>query len=207
MNRKITILIVFFVVLAGAFFLFLFRGTDYAKKSLPVLGNPGHKVGAFTFVNQEGDSITEKKLDGKVSVVEYFFTTCTGICPKMNRNMDQVYEKFKHTPGFQILSFTVDPAHDSVPVLAKYGEQWGADPRVWLFLTGDRNALFKVAVNQFLLSAADSAGATEQFVHTQFFALVDQDRRIRGFYDGLKQEQVSQLSDDIRALLQEEKKD
>lgn len=203
MSKKIIFLASFFVILVAAFFVFIFAGTGYGKEPLPVLGNPGHTVGPFAFVNQEGDTITQQNLEGKVSVVEYFFTTCTGICPKMNKSMDKVYEEYKTTPGFQILSCTVDPAHDSVAVLAKYGEQWDADPRVWRFLTGDRKELFDVAVHQFLLSAADSAGVTEQFVHTQYFALVDQHRRIRGFYDGLEPDQVDKLIGDIDALLDE----
>lgn len=203
MYKKILIGAGSFAVLVAAFAFFVFHGNDYGEVKLPVLGNPGHTVGPFSFVNQTGDTVTAQDLEGKVSVVEYFFTTCTGICPKMNKNMDKVYEDFKTTPHFQILSYTVDPAHDSVPVLAKYGEQWGADPKVWQFLTGDRKELFDVAVNQYLLSAADSQGVTEQFVHTQYFALVDQDRRIRGFYDGLQADDLSKLRKDIRKLLAE----
>ncbi len=201
MSRKTLYLIAFFVVLITVFYVALFAGTDFGKRKLPVLGNPGHTVGPFSFVDQAGDTITEKALDGKVSVVEYFFTRCTGICPKMNKNMDLVYEEFKEEPGFQILSYSVDPSHDSVQVLERYAEQFGAKPEVWKFLTGDRAATFDVAVHQYLLNAADSAGVTEDFVHTQMFALVDGDRRIRGFYDGLDPDELKQLRKDIRLLL------
>jgi protein SCO1/2 len=148
--------------------------------------------------------VTQNNLNGKVTVVEYFFTRCTNLCPRMNKNMDKIYEDFKNTPDFQILANTVDPAHDSVPVLAKYAEQWGANPKVWKFLTGPRDELFNVAINQFLLSVADSEHVTDQFVHTQYFALVDQQRRIRGFYDGLKQDDLTRLRKDIRTLLKED---
>jgi protein SCO1/2 len=203
MKKKTWYLIGFFAVLLIVFYVFIFAGTSYGTEPLPVLGNPGHTVGPFGFVDQAGDSVTQRDLEGKVTVVNYFFTRCTGICPRMNRNMDKIYEEFKGDPHFQILSNTVDPGNDSVPVLAKYAEQWGADPRVWKFLTGPRNELFRVAVHQYLLNVADSLGVNDQFVHTQFFALVDQDRRIRGFYDSLKPDELSKLKKDIRALEKE----
>lgn len=115
--------------------------------------------------------------------------------------MDDIYETFKSTPHFQILSNTVDPATDSVPVLAKYAEQWGADADVWKFLTGPKKELFNVAVHEYLLSAADSVGVNDEFVHTQWFALVDQDRHVRGFYDGLDPKDMQKLKTDIRRLL------
>jgi len=204
MNKKTLYFIGFFVVLLGIFYIFIFAGTGYGKQPLPVLGNPGHTVGPFSFVDQAGDSVSQENLNGKVTVVNYFFTRCTGICPKMNKNMDKIYEDFKDDPDFQILSNTVDPGNDSVPVLAKYAEQWGANPKVWKFLTGPRQELFDVAVHQYLLSVADSVGVNDQFVHTQFFALVDQDRRIRGFYDGLQQDDLDKLKKDIRALEKEQ---
>jgi protein SCO1/2 len=194
----------FFAVIIGIFYAFAYTDIKNAPTALPVLGNPGHKVGPFAFVDQQGDTVTQANLNGKVSVVEYFFTRCTNICPKMNRNMDKIYEDFKGTPGFQILSNTVDPEHDSVAVLAKYAEQWGADPKVWKFLTGPRDELFNVAIHGFLLSEADSEHVSDQFVHTQYFALVDQQRRIRGFYDGLKQDDLAKLRKDIRTLLKED---
>lgn len=203
-KSKTIYLISFFTVLVAVFYIFIFAGTDYGKENLPVLGNPGHTVGPFSFVDQQGDSVTQNNLNGKVTVVNYFFTRCTGICPKMNKNMDMIYETFKDTSDFQILSNTVDPGNDSVPVLAKYAEQWGASPKVWKFLTGPRKELFEVAVHQYLLSVADSLGVNDQFVHTQFFALVDRHRRIRGFYDGLQQDDLGKLKKDIRNLLEEQ---
>jgi protein SCO1/2 len=122
----------------------------------------------------------------------------------MNKNLDKVYEDLKGIPDFQILSNTVDPAHDSVPVLAKYAEQWNANPKTWKFLTGPRDELFDVALHQYLLSVADPKGVTAQFVHSQWFALVDQDRRIRGFYDGLKPANLDKMEDDIHRLLKNE---
>lgn len=192
------------VVLIVAIFAYqyTYSGLKKNQNPLPPLGNPGHKVGAFMLIDQQGDTITQKVLNGKVSVIEYFYTSCTGICPRMNKNMDKIYETFKETPGFQILSNTVDPATDNVETLAKYAEQWGADPEVWKFLTGTKEMLFSTAVNEYLLNAADSIGVTGEYVHTQWFALVDQKRRVRGFYDGLKTSDMQKLKQDIRQLLE-----
>lgn len=204
MSKKTLLFIGIVVVLVGIFYTFTYSDIIGNKQQLPVLGNPGHTVGPFSFVDQQGDTVTQNVLNGKVTVVEYFFTRCTGICPKMNKNMDKIYEMFKSDPHFQILSNTVDPKNDSVPVLAKYAEQWGADAKNWKFLTGPRKELFSVAVHQYLLSVADSLGVNDQFVHTQYFALVDQDRKIRGFYDGLEQKELDKLKGDISTLLKTE---
>lgn len=203
-NKKVLYLVGFFAVLVIVFYIFIFAGTGYGTQPLPVLGNPGHRVDSFAFVDQTGDTVTQDNLNGKVTVVNYFFTRCTGICPRMNKNMDKIYEDFKTEPDFQIFSNTVDPDNDSVPVMAKYAEQWGADAKVWKFLTGPRKELFEVAVHQYLLSVADSLGVNDQFVHTQFFALVDKDRRLRGFYDGLKPEDLDKLKKDIHTLEKEQ---
>lgn len=197
-------IVVGFVVLVGIFYVIATSMSVKNQPGLPVLGNPGHTVGPFAFVDQEGDTVTQNNLNGKVTVVDYFFTRCTSFCPKMNANMDKIYEDFKNNTDFQIMSNTVDPAHDSVPVLAKYAEQYGASPKVWKFCTGPRHELFDVAVHQYLLSVADSLGVNDQFVHTQYFALVDKDRQIRGFYNGLKQGDLNKLKQDIKILLKEE---
>lgn len=204
MSKKTLLLIGGFVVLVGVFYAFTYKDIAQSAQPLPILGTPGHKVGPFAFVDQLGDTVTQNALNGKVSVVEYFYTTCPGICPRMNKNMDKVYEDLKNTPDFQILSNTVDPAHDSVPVLAKYAQQWNANPKVWKFLTGPRDELYDVALHQYLLSVADPKGVTAQFVHSQWFALVDQDRRVRGFYDGLKPANLQKMEKDIHQLLKED---
>lgn len=203
MSKRFLLISGIFLFLVAGFFVYLFYGTHFARVPLPVLGEPGHVVGDFSFQDQRGDTITQKDLDGRVSVVEYFYTSCPGICPEMNRNMARVYELFRHTPGFQILSHTVNPSYDKVPVLAKYAEQYDADPRIWKFLTGPRSELNRMAVEDYLLGAADSTGVSDQFVHTEWWALVDKQRRIRGFYDGLKASDISRLEQDIRRLLRE----
>jgi protein SCO1/2 len=172
------------------------------KNDLPVLGEPGHIAGSFSFINQDGKLITEKTVQNKVTVVEYFFTSCPSICPLMNSNMKLVYEKFKYTPDFMILSHTVDPERDSVPVLKAYAKRFDADEPAWQFLTGAKDSLYKCAVKDYLLSAGDSA--SNNFIHTQYVALLDKKRQIRAFYDFTDKESVLKLSSDIQQLLKDD---
>jgi protein SCO1/2 len=116
MSKKLIIYLGFFAVLIAGFYYFLFRGTDNWKVKMPVLSY----VQPFTFTNQDGQIVTEKTLQNKITVVEYFFTTCKGICPKLNKNMKEIYLVYKDNPDFQILSHTCNPETDSVPVLSKY---------------------------------------------------------------------------------------
>lgn len=203
MTKKAVLLTGILVLIVAGFMVYAFVSIGVGKQSLPIIPDPSHKIAPFAFVNQAGDTITEKNMDGKVCVVEYFFTTCTGICPKMNANMDKVYKEFKDKPDFLILSHTVDPATDSVPVLEKYAERYGADPKVWMFLTGPKKELYDMARHSYLLNAATGDGGNDDFIHTQMWALVDKNRQVRGFYDGLKPAEISKMEGDIRTLLKE----
>ncbi len=180
---------------------FAYSGITKNAEQLPMLGPPGHKVSNFTLVDQTGDTVTQKILNNKVSIVEYFYTSCTGICPRMNKNLTKVYQDLKDLKGFQIISNTVDPATDSVSVLAAYAKERNADPKNWKFLTGSKSQLFSTAIKGYLLNAADSIGVTGEYVHTQWFALVDQERRIRGFYNGLEKDDMDKLKQDVKQLM------
>lgn len=201
MNKKGLFYIGFFVVLLLGFYFTMMALTDFGKVKLPVL-NSTHP---FQFTRQDGKLVSEKDVAGKVYIAEYFFTTCKGICPKMNRNMQKVYAELKAEPNFLILSHTVDPETDSVARLKQYADSLGADCRNWWFLTGTKESLYKAARESYLLDDPKNStkNITEQFIHTQFFALVDQQGRVRGIYDGLKQDEVSQLIADTRKTLQE----
>jgi protein SCO1 len=168
---------------------------------LPVLGEPGHTAGAFSFINQDGKRITERSVQSKVTVVEYFFTSCPSLCPVMNKNLKQVYDRFKADSDFMILSHTVDPERDSVSVMSRYAKRFGAEIPGWQFLTGDKNALYNAASKDYLLSAMDSGGAN--FIHTQYVALLDRKRQVRGFYDFTNGENVLKLESDIKLLLKD----
>jgi len=218
----------FFVLLFGGYFLYFFSQDDFVQSGLPVINN---NVQPFSFTNQNGKIITEKDVDGKVYVTEYFFTTCKGICPKMNANMRRVYDAFKADSSFMILSHTCMPETDSVPLLKKY-EQKMLDGRLvknedgtykiqfdssmltnqqnanltWNFVTGNKQELYKMARQSYMIdnNKPDTAAAIEnQFIHTQFFALVDKKSRVRGIYDGLKEDEIQKLFRDIKEVLGE----
>ncbi len=207
-NRRITVILVSFFILLAAVFMFWFNKTiREAPKQLPVLGEPGHRVEPFSFINQEGDSVTNATVKGKVYAVEYFFTTCKGICPKMNENMNKIYRAFRGNKDFMILSHSVDPSHDTVAAMKAYSLRFEADPKQWMFLTGDKKKLYEAARYSYLISAQDDTtgvSVDEDFIHDNHFVLVDRTGHLRGqFYDGLKQTQIDSMISDIKTLLDE----
>lgn len=202
MKRKWLVYLLFFVVLLAGFYFFLFRGTDLWKPKLPVLSY----VKPYHLTAQDGRPYTDQDMLGKVSVVEYFFTSCKGICPKMNTNMKAIYETFKQEPDFMIVSNTCDPGTDSVPRLKAYADSMKADPAKWVFLTGRKDSLYQLARNSYLLDDPKNSfqKIEDQFIHTQFFALVDKNGKVRGqIYDGLKADELDKMKKDIRTLLAE----
>lgn len=175
---------------------------SWQKNPLPILGNPGHITGSFSFTDQDGKTITDKDVAGKVRVVEYFFTSCKSICPIMNNNLISVQDAFKNRKDFIILSHTVDPATDSAGVLKKYAERMHAIPGKWEFLTGTKLALYQMAEMDYLLSAdtTNTTNEADAFIHTQYVALVDKENHIRGFYDATNKKEIDKLISDIKKL-------
>lgn len=201
-NQKAVLYIVFFTVLIAGFYYFLFRGTDNWKVKMPVLSY----VQPFSFTNQDGQKVTEAVYQNKVTVVEYFFTTCKGICPKLNTNMKAIYDLYQKEPDFQIVSHTCNPDTDSVPVLKHYADSLKVNTAKWIFLTGRKDSLYQMARGSYLLDDPKNnvEKIEDQFIHTQFFALVDRKGKIRGkIYDGLKSIEVEQLKVDIARLIKE----
>lgn len=163
-----------------------------------------HTIPAFKFVNQEGDTITEKMYEGKIYVADYFFTTCQSICPKMATELLRVQEKFEYTNGtVQILSHTVNPENDSVSVLKAYSNQIHAKNKMWNFVTGNKKQLYAMARNAYLVNALEGDGGKDDFIHSEFFVLVDKEKHIRGMYDGTNIKEVNNLLDDIKVLIAE----
>ncbi len=202
MSTKTKLYLLFFTVLLLTFYYFVFRGTDNWKVKMPIL----NYVQPFSFTNQDGVAVTDKNLLNKITVVEYFFTTCKGICPKLNTNMKQVYEIYKNEPDFQILSHTCNPDTDSVSVLKHYSDSLQVNTQKWIFLTGRKDSLYQMARGSYLLDDPKNnvEKIEDQFIHTQFFALVDRQGKVRGkIYDGLKVLEVEQLKQDISKLLKE----
>ena len=205
MKKKLLLFAGFFLVLLTAFYFFLFSGTDYYKSKLPVL----NYVQDFSFTGQNGNTVNQHNVEGKVYVTEYFFTTCKGICPKMNENMKIVYNKFKNESDFAIVSHTSMPETDSVPLMKRYEEKLiGKNPEYpakWYFVTGSKDSLYKMARVSYLLDndKNNSINIKDHFIHTQFFALIDKQMRVRGIYDGLKPDEIDKLEKDITKLLKE----
>lgn len=165
----------------------------------------GHKIGEFSFQNQENKTISLSDVKGKVFVAEYFFTTCGTICPKMNQQMTRVQKVYSDNPDFKILSFTVDPDIDDVKQMKTYADNHGANPNQWYFLTGKKEELYGLARKSFFIlkpAEAENLGdAGSDFIHTNNFVLVDQKLRIRGYYDGTSSKEVDKLIKDIQILL------
>lgn len=203
MSRKSKILAAFFIVLVVAFY-FVLKNVipGYGERSFQVL----NEVKPFSFTSQDGKTITQQDVDGKVYVAEYFFTTCKGICPNLNNNLKAIYNKYKDEPDFLILSHTCDPANDSVGRLKQYADSLQVSSPKWLFLTGRKDSLYNTARISYKLDDPKNnlQNIDEQFLHTQFFALVDKNGKVRKkIYDGLKKKELAELEEDIAVLLKE----
>ncbi len=189
-----------------------------ANGELPILGNREvqefemegktitdtvyHKIADFSFTNQEGKTITNASMQGKVYVADFFFTTCPTICPIMKTQMLRVYEKFKDEPRFQILSHTLDPVHDTPELLKDYAYKIGVeDDKTWHFLSGDQEKIFEIGQTSYLTTAMADQNEPGGILHSGAFVLIDQDGHIRGVYDGTKEDQVDRLMKDIPKLL------
>jgi protein SCO1/2 len=202
MRRKVIFYIAFFVVLVIGFYVVLTRVIPgYGEVKLPVV----NRVQPFSFINQDGQQTTQRNVEGKVYVAEYFFTTCPSICPMLNTNMMKIYEVYKDEPGFMIVSHTVDPDNDNVARLKRYADSLKVNTQRWVFLTGRKDSLYKTARNSYLLDDPQNnlQNINDQFLHTQFFALVDRTGRVRKIYDGLKKQEIEELKKDIKRLLKE----
>jgi protein SCO1 len=226
MRKKLLIYVAFFLVLLAGFYFFVFQGYDFSRSNLPIIND---NVEDFSFTDQNGKTITQRDVEDKVYVAEYFFTTCKGICPKMNANMRRVFDSYKEEPDFLIISHTCMPETDSVAVLKAYEARMltgslktnkdGSFKIVndtaidsipaktnWFFVTGNKEPLYKMARQSYMIdnNKPDSTQLIkDQFIHTQFFALVDKERRLRGIYDGLQNAEIEKLMTDIKALLKE----
>lgn len=202
MSKKGWLYTGFFVALALGFYFVLAQVIPgFTKKGVA----PVSFVRPFAFTTQDGKAFTEKEVRGKVYVAEYFFTTCKGICPKMNNNMRMVYDKLKEEEDFLILSHTCDPETDSVPQMKKYADSMAVDTKKWVFLTGRKDSLYNTARISYTIDdpANNLKSIEDDFLHTQFWALVDRNGDVKKVYDGLKQSEVKELIKDAEKLLQD----
>ncbi len=161
-----------------------------------------HTIADFAFTNQNGKIITQKDYEGKIYVADFFFTTCPTICPKMTDNMVWLQEQIKNNPKVMLLSYSVTPDIDSVPVLKKYALEKGVDDSKWNLVTGNKKDIYYIARKSYLAVKTGKPEDMYDMVHTENFILVDQKKRIRGFYDGTNLEEVKKLLEDINYLSQ-----
>lgn len=222
MQTKYIILLVIFVVgvTAGTMLLTPKNNKDSLKiynpndidsrlvdSSLLGIGR-GHTIQDFAFLNQYGETITQSHVENKVYVVDYFFTTCGSICPIMTGQMKRVQAAYLNEENVLILSHTVWPEVDSVEQLLLYANEKAVVRNKWHLLTGDKDKLYELARKSYFVlkpvEAEDVGDGNSDFIHTNNFVLVDQKRRIRGYYDGTDSLEVGQLIQDIAILLKEE---
>jgi len=164
-----------------------------------------HHIPAFSFTNQNGETVTEKTVEGKIYVADFIFTRCGSICPKMTTNMALIQERFKNNKEVLLLSHSVTPEMDSVPVLKKYAKDKGIISGKWHLLTGNQDEIYTLARKEYY--AGDTIGYYQtgnEFLHTENFILVDKQRRIRGVYNGTLPLEAERLMDDIATLLKED---
>jgi protein SCO1/2 len=164
-----------------------------------------HTIADFSFTNQNGKIITQKDYEGKIYIADFFFTTCQSICPIMTNNMVDVQKAFINNPKVMILSHTVTPEIDSVPVLKKYAVEKGVDDAKWNLVTGDKKDIYYIARKSYLAVKTGKPEEMFDMVHTENFVLVDTKRRVRGFYDGTKKEDIQRLIEDVKWLSENEK--
>lgn len=164
-----------------------------------------HIIADFSFTNQNGKTITQKDYEGKIYVADFFFTSCKSICPKMTTNLVDVQKAFLKNPKVKILSFSVTPDIDTVPVLKEYAQLNGVVDSKWNLVTGDKKEIYTMARKSYLAVKQGKPDEQYDMVHTENFVLVDAQKRVRGFYDGTNKEEIKRLIEDINWLLEDEK--
>jgi protein SCO1/2 len=176
-----------------------------------------HRVANIRLVNQLGDTVSLDSLRGKVILIDCFFTHCASICPILTHNMRQMQDALKFsdkakradasdTNFFQFLSLTVDPAHDSAPVLRRYADRYGVNSDLWWMLTGPKKTIYDFALNELKFGLQDSVNVDSTFMHTDYIALLDKDRVIRGYYHGTDTNALKRLSNDMVFIMLERDK-
>ncbi|PSR03888.1 MAG: SCO family protein [Bacteroidetes bacterium SW_11_45_7] len=186
------------------------------QKELPYLGRDEvvekngqkdtipHRIDDFRFIDQDSNVVTPSTFEDKIYVADFFFTSCPTICPTMKKQMKRVYDKYKDNRNVALLSHSIDPAHDSVPVLKEYAQDMQVSSDTWHFITGKKDSIYGIA-ESYMVSAKEDQSAPGGFVHSGAFILVDKNRHIRGVYDGTSRKDVNQLMKDMEVLLKEEK--
>lgn len=166
-----------------------------------LLNETDHRISDFTLINHLGDTISLADVEGKIIVVDFFFTRCGTICPVMTKNLKLLHDRLED--DVRILSHSVTPIADSVSVLNEYAQKHDADAEIWWFLTGEKSEIYRLARKSYFSCLDQGDGGYQDFVHTENVVLIDREGRLRGFYDGTLSAEISQLYRDIQLLREE----
>jgi len=197
----------------------IFFSCGNEEKKLPILGHREaiektvdgktvidtiyQTIPAFSFLDQDSTVIDNKVMSDKIYIADFFFTSCPSICPIMKKQMLRIYEKYKNEEQLAFVSHTIDPKHDTIPVLKKYAEKLGVDGKKWHFVYGEREVVYDLARHGYFTIAELDEKAPGGIMHTGYFTLVDKSGKIRGMYNGTDEKEVNTLIDDISILLKE----
>ena len=212
MVRIVSFFVIFSTSVAIAYVMY-FRPEDdlpiYQPSQLnPALVDPSamreenHRILDFNLVNHLGDTVTLADVQGQILVVDFFFTRCATICPLMSKNLQRIHDRLGPDAPVQLMSHSVTPVADSASVLAAYADKHGADPDLWWFLTGEKSEIYTLARKSYFSCLDEGDGGFQDFVHTENIVLVDDQGRLRGFYDGTDSKAMSQLFSDLEFLLE-----
>ena len=208
-HRALGIRAICFALLA---FCFSLGGCSTRKQDLPIFGERTvqgadtvyHKIAPFSFVDQDSSVITNSVFSNKVYVADFFFTTCRTICPIMKTQMLRVYEATREMPDVLILSHTIDPEYDTVALLHDFAKRLGVESNRWHFVTGVKDSIYKIAQTSYFATAMEDRTEPDGFIHSGAFLLIDRQGRIRGKYDGTKEDDVNRLITDIKGLREQQ---
>ena len=188
---------------------------DSSDNTLPILGNKDydpsvegdtayHQIPYWSFVDQLGDTITKEEVKGKVCLVDFFFSHCPTICPMMTLNMKKIQDRVEREclDNVEFISYTVDPQRDSVERLFEYANSYDVNFDNWHLMTGDQQSIYELGINGYLVPNQEDALAPGGFLHSEKMILIDQDQRIRGYYDGTNPENISKIVKDVKKLIQ-----
>jgi len=208
---KKSLILLAILLLPSILYLFLHTGINNFKP-LPILGPKTvessdtvyHKIPEFTFTNQNNATVSHQDYDGHIYVADFFFANCPSICPKMATHMLELQKHFYDRKDFKLLSFTVDPASDTVEALRAYADRVHAKDSVWNFLTGEKEDIYNLAFTGYFANAMKDEVAPGGFLHSSNLFLIDKQSRIRGVFDGTSTVELNDLMDAIEILYLEE---
>lgn len=165
-----------------------------------------HTIPAFSFLNQDSTVITQDAFKDKIYIADFFFTSCSTICPVMHRNLKVVYDEYLNNPDVMFLSHTIDFKYDKPSVLKKYAQKLGVDTKKWEFVYGSKESVYGIAEKDYLVAVDEDSSDKDGYIHQGWLVLIDKDKKMRGAYDGTDEKQVDQLKKDVLVLLKEYQK-